>query len=445
MTQIGAKSSTAKPKVATPSSDPAADLAPVNHSSSRPDEMEDAALVAPTLSKRKRSGSSRGGDEETGGAAGAVDVDVDIDQDSSERLGKRQRSSPSSPNRLATPPLIPNPFDPVPPTQSDTVTLQGDLSSPPAQLPQLDSSPAPSCSPNVEPPIPPKLRQMTLDTSGASWAVSVVMKPRERVERIQDVTQIGSIRLVNPTSGTGERVGVMVDDDDDEVVVVEEEEEEDEVMFVEPVPRSSSPIASQRASDNEGDISIDLQLERTTHLESLDTSFANDIGSLPRAFRDEMVGTHLVGEVTLAFDMAAVVEEWLSDRGRYSPEASTSNERLVETTALDGAAIDQKSDGEAEATLSRVVSKDDFEKMEIIGQFNLGFIIARRRVGVDVKGKGKATEVNVEEDEQDDLFIVDQHASDEIYNFENLQETTVIQSQRLISCVLSSLHSRNVL
>ena len=52
-----------------------------------------------------------------------------------------------------------------------------------------------------------------------------------------------------------------------------------------------------------------------------------------------------------------------------------------------------------------------FEEMEILGQFNLGFIITK--LGQD-------------------LFIVDQHATDEKYNFECLQKDTVIQSQKLI-------------
>lgn len=49
--------------------------------------------------------------------------------------------------------------------------------------------------------------------------------------------------------------------------------------------------------------------------------------------------------------------------------------------------------------------------MEVVGQFNLGFIIARLK---------------------SDLFIVDQHASDEKYNFEMLQKTTTISNQRLV-------------
>ena len=49
--------------------------------------------------------------------------------------------------------------------------------------------------------------------------------------------------------------------------------------------------------------------------------------------------------------------------------------------------------------------------MEIIGQFDQGFIITKHG---------------------HDLFIIDQHASDETYNFEEQQRNTVLKSQRLI-------------
>lgn len=65
----------------------------------------------------------------------------------------------------------------------------------------------------------------------------------------------------------------------------------------------------------------------------------------------------------------------------------------------------------AEEELSREIKKSSFGQMEIIGQFNLGFIVVRL---------------------EDDLFIIDQHASDEKYNFEALQKTTVIQNQKLV-------------
>lgn len=62
------------------------------------------------------------------------------------------------------------------------------------------------------------------------------------------------------------------------------------------------------------------------------------------------------------------------------------------------------------------VNKREFSEMEIVGQFNLGFIIVIRK-----------------NSEHYDLFIVDQHASDEKYNFETLQRSTTIACQTLIT------------
>ncbi|XP_016425043.1 mismatch repair endonuclease PMS2-like [Sinocyclocheilus rhinocerous] len=65
----------------------------------------------------------------------------------------------------------------------------------------------------------------------------------------------------------------------------------------------------------------------------------------------------------------------------------------------------------AEDELKKEISKNMFKDMEIIGQFNLGFIITKLK---------------------SDLFIIDQHATDEKYNFEMLQQNTVLKGQRLI-------------
>lgn len=61
--------------------------------------------------------------------------------------------------------------------------------------------------------------------------------------------------------------------------------------------------------------------------------------------------------------------------------------------------------------LDRLFKKEDFNHMKIIGQFNLGFII------------GKLDQ---------DLFIVDQHAADEKYNYERLSLTTMLNQQPLL-------------
>lgn len=73
--------------------------------------------------------------------------------------------------------------------------------------------------------------------------------------------------------------------------------------------------------------------------------------------------------------------------------------------------ITPASNKKAEEELSREITKSSFRAMEVLGQFNLGFIVVRLN---------------------DDLFIIDQHASDEKYNFETLQKTTVLQNQKLV-------------
>ena len=74
----------------------------------------------------------------------------------------------------------------------------------------------------------------------------------------------------------------------------------------------------------------------------------------------------------------------------------------------------EPADREQEALLTRTVHKSDFTRMSqrVVGQFNLGFILTRLR---------------------DDVFIIDQHATDEKYRYELLRRTTQVQTQRLIA------------
>ncbi|CAM1511107.1 Fc.00g086200.m01.CDS01 [Cosmosporella sp. VM-42] len=80
---------------------------------------------------------------------------------------------------------------------------------------------------------------------------------------------------------------------------------------------------------------------------------------------------------------------------------------------------------DAEEQLSLIISKGDFSKMRIAGQFNLGFIIA-------IRSTNTVSEEGTDSAGGDELLIIDQHATDEKYNFEKLQATTVVQSQRLV-------------
>ena len=176
-----------------------------------------------------------------------------------------------------------------------------------------------------------------------------------------------------------------------------------------PRVRSATPVVVLE-SDDEDDI---------TYLAAHEPAPAQQLRS-STSFRDEITSTAANGEVTLSFDF-----DRLRDRHRKrrrlstpTPQSKDAYSLLTQGGISSAAGIENRDLASAEEALSRVISKSDFERMEVLGQFNKGFIIARlRRQG---------------EKKTDDLFIIDQHASDEKYNFETLQQTTVIKAQSLI-------------
>ncbi len=110
-------------------------------------------------------------------------------------------------------------------------------------------------------------------------------------------------------------------------------------------------------------------------------------------------------------DIAAQFESLNMALEKYKDKPSTRGDLVSGLEAKD-----------AEESLSLTIHKSDFAKMKITGQFNLGFILATR----------SALPMDAAQTSSDDLFIIDQHASDEKYNFERLQASTVVQSQRLV-------------
>ncbi|KAI9562884.1 putative PMS1 [Daphnia sinensis] len=106
-------------------------------------------------------------------------------------------------------------------------------------------------------------------------------------------------------------------------------------------------------------------------------------------------------KITVPFNLNLLTEK---KRPLLELPNKTTDKRFLARIGPDDAAF-------AEAELSRQISQSDFKKMEVIGQFNLGFIIAKLN---------------------SDLFIIDQHAADEKYNFETLQRATRLQPQKLV-------------
>ncbi|KAF9144150.1 hypothetical protein BG015_000194 [Linnemannia schmuckeri] len=113
--------------------------------------------------------------------------------------------------------------------------------------------------------------------------------------------------------------------------------------------------------------------------------------------------------------------------------------RRLRSEKLSDASFANTDDDKAQQSLSRVISKVDFRRMKILGQFNKAFIVTRL-------DNYASTEQDKDEYQEttrlkrhrqrgtllsSDIFVIDQHASDEKYNFETLQAKTVFSTQRL--------------
>ncbi|CAH8647297.1 unnamed protein product [Dicrocoelium dendriticum] len=110
--------------------------------------------------------------------------------------------------------------------------------------------------------------------------------------------------------------------------------------------------------------------------------------------------------ITVDFSLDDLRERW------HAPPAGNTLDTLnVDSHSFSLGYFRATQDENAESELSTYFSKSSFGELQIVGQFNLGFIIARHRK---------------------DLFIIDQHASDEKCRFEQLCENYRFSCQPLV-------------
>ena len=118
-------------------------------------------------------------------------------------------------------------------------------------------------------------------------------------------------------------------------------------------------------------------------------------------------------EKTLKFSMDTLRKQHKEMTTKNELEADRQKKEEEEKTLIKNLKFKTKNieSKDAETELDRCITKEDFLRMKICGQFNKGFIISQL---------------------DQELFIVDQHAADEIYNFEMLQKNGKIEKQRLL-------------
>ena len=149
---------------------------------------------------------------------------------------------------------------------------------------------------------------------------------------------------------------------------------------------------------------LDRKLDFSPSEENLEASIAEEDSIV--VYDDFFPSNRVVGDVQceVTCNLDKIKRAFSNRNGLKSLESQLERNFKAKISPTENAA--------AENELRKVLSKEMFSKMSILGQFNLGFIITRLKC---------------------DLFIIDQHATDEKYNFEKLQQTCILRHQPLIS------------
>ncbi|XP_058123674.1 mismatch repair endonuclease PMS2 [Anopheles ziemanni] len=174
------------------------------------------------------------------------------------------------------------------------------------------------------------------------------------------------------------------------------------------------PLGVKRESSSESFLSIDQFVAAPVKREANDKSLDSDLDQGPTIVIDDAPSEDDLEVKNRNHQLLTISHtslEQLIERERKLRDEKNANDQRALTRLRFKSKINPASNRAAENELQTEITKTDFGAMKVIGQFNLGFIVAR--LG-------------------DDLFIVDQHATDEKYNFEDLQRTTVLQNQRLV-------------
>ena len=217
-------------------------------------------------------------------------------------------------------------------------------------------------------------------------------------------------------------------DDDDEIVEEEHEDREEEGKRTDDnanVRHRMVRMEDHRTDDEEGTSMVETQLleDQSSSLNASQQMSSSD--KLLEVIKQSDASV----DISVHIDLARMRRLWSQPHRTRSTASRNSIVQGAQAAHVPSEAglLASTSNERANEALARVIEKSDFEGMEVLGQFNLGFIICRRVKSMGVDGH------------MDDLFIVDQHAADEKYNFETLQATTRIHAQKLIQCVFFSL------
>lgn len=243
---------------------------------------------------------------------------------------------------------------------------------------------------------------MTLDTSKAKWSLKTI----DRAERAARVSARGSSdEQVAGTSDDVQASAIELPSENSDAEDVDIGAPKDRPRLFRPASTTPAPFAEvESAADQRNGIEELLGDQEFIAISAQVSANASKVVGAP----DGLAASTSAFTSQLAFDLAATRER-LKRRKRHHEVLATHDgmdataEDVEEENDIQHAGIETEAD-EARQALSRLISKEDFAEMDIVGQFNLAFVIARRRCSAgEGEGKGRATPLTV----HDDLMIIE--------------------------------------
>eukprot|EP01034_Spumella_vulgaris_P024390 gene24390-30734_t len=252
-------------------------------------------------------------------------------------------------------------------------------------------------------------KKRLLNTPTSPLEVSTSNSGSEQNKKVHTSSAVLSDRYSSSISGgTYSETGIA-----SAVEMMVEGDEEEEDPFERLIASSSS---SSTASSQKTQAVIDLMgAEDSSGCGGVSKSVGGDENLTTAA---TALPSNCVGE--MAFDMEAVRAMMRSNpaacritsaKELRQARLSVYREKYASKQAAHSDAVPGSAETLNENSSSRTLSKNDFTRMRVVGQYSLGFIVA------ELDG---------------DLFVMDQHACDEKYKFETLQQTTRIHQQPLL-------------
>ena len=258
-------------------------------------------------------------------------------------------------------------------------------------------------------------------------------------EEMEDVEDSESDKDFNDDGDAGSRSsisGSLHGDVPDEGDLPEDKPDHEhvEVADDDELPKPTVPNISEEEKRAEEEAKVQKLIhdaEQTAVLPQQENSM-NRVAKMSKGGTHRDSTVHLLGSV----DGSLSRIQWQMEQLQESLERNSAAYRSAEGEN-DAARDATRKQDTAEDRLSLTITKQDFERMRIIGQFNLGFILATRppqqqQQQEQSENNASSSPSNGTQDRSDELFIIDQHASDEKFNFERLQSETVVQNQRLV-------------